>query len=148
MQVALEEALKAREKGEVPVGAVIVHDGNLIVRAHNMRETLNDPTAHAEMLAIREASRLLGRWRLSNCELFVTKEPCPMCAGAVINARLDRVVFGCTDEKGGAGGSLYNILSGEGLNHRPVVVQGIMEEEAAGLLRDFFLRKRRGGRVV
>lgn len=148
MLVALEEAKKAEEKGEVPVGAIVVREDEIISRGHNMKEISNDPTAHAEIIAIREAALRLGRWRLSGCTLYVTKEPCPMCAGAIINARIDRVVFGCVDEKGGGGGSVYNILEGRRLNHSPEVRTGVFEEETAGVLKRFFQSKRRGGRVV
>ncbi len=148
MLAALEEAKKAEEKGEVPVGAVVVSGDEIISRGHNLRESRNDPTAHAEIIAIREAALRLGRWRLSGCTLYITKEPCTMCAGAIINARIDRVVFGCVDEKGGGGVSVYNILEGRRLNHSPVVRSGVLEEETAGILKRFFQTKRRGGRVV
>ncbi len=142
MQIALEEARQAALEDEVPVGAVVVVNGRVIARDHNRREQLQDPTAHAEVLALKKAAEVLGRWRLSEATLYVTKEPCPMCAGALVNARLRRLVYGCSDEKAGASGSLYNITSDPRLNHRIEVVPGVLAEEAAALLKDFF-RKRR-----
>ncbi len=142
MRLALEEALKAFEKDEVPVGAVIVKDGEVVAKAHNLRETLKDPTAHAELLAIREAAKRLENWRLSETTLYVTKEPCPMCAGAIVGARIKRLVYGCKDEKGGATESLYRITTDPRLNHQVEVVSGILADECRGLLQDFFRRKR------
>jgi tRNA(adenine34) deaminase len=142
MQKALREAERAFEQDEVPVGAVVVHEGNIIGRGHNMVETLDDPTAHAEMLAITAACDTLGQKHLTDCTLYVTLEPCPMCAGALVHARLSRLVFGAFDEKAGAASTLYNIVQDERLNHRVELVSGLEAERAAGLLRDFFHRKR------
>lgn len=142
MRLALEEAEKAFSKEEVPVGAVIVLNGEVIAKAHNLREMTNDPTAHAEILAIRAAAQKLGSWRLEGATLYVTKEPCPMCAGAMVNARLGRLVFGCADSKGGATGSLYNIPQDKRLNHQVEVQSGVLADECAGLLGKFFRKKR------
>ncbi|MDJ0974277.1 MAG: tRNA adenosine(34) deaminase TadA [Planctomycetota bacterium] len=138
MQEAIEEARQAAEVGEVPVGAVVVRGGQVIARAHNAREIENDPSAHAELVAMREAARLLRSWRLTGCTVYVTLEPCFMCAGAIVNARPDRVVFGAMDPKAGAVGSLANVLADERLNHRPEVTAGVLAEECGTLLRDFF----------
>ncbi len=142
MQLALDEARKAFEIDEVPVGALVVKEGVILSRAHNLMEALQDPTAHAEVLAIREAADKLENWRLEGATLYVTKEPCPMCAGAIVNARLSKVVYGCRDEKGGAVDSLYHILSDTRLNHQAEVVPDVLSEESAGLLKDFFKNKR------
>lgn len=139
---ALKEAKKAAKKDEVPVGAVVVKDGKIIARAHNLRERRKQPDAHAEMIALKKAAKKLGGWRLTGCTLYVTLEPCPMCAGAVINARVDNVVFGAYDSKAGAFGSLYNLAEGK-LNHRPKVTGGILHNECAQLLRSYFKAKRR-----
>ena len=141
MSLALAEAQKAAEEGEIPVGAVLVKDGRVIAAAHNRRELASDASAHAEILCIREGGRLLGGWRLTGCTLYVTLEPCPMCAGAVINARLDRVVFGAYDHRAGSFGSLIN-LALYPYNHRPDIEGGVMEEEAKALLQTFFREKR------
>lgn len=138
MKAALAEAECALNEGEVPVGAVLVIDGKIISRAHNKREASFDPTAHAEMLVIREAASIINNWRLSSATLYVTKEPCIMCAGAMINARIQRLVFGCTDNKGGAVSSLYRILSDNRLNHQIKVTAGILEDESRLLLKRFF----------
>ena len=143
MAVAFAEARMAGARGEVPVGAVIVVGGAVIAVAHNERETANDPTAHAEVLALRRAAAALGSWRLTDAELYVTMEPCPMCAGAIVNARVRRVYYGCHDPKAGAVRSLYQILDDRRLNHRVDVVPGVLGPEAAGLLRGFFERLRR-----
>jgi len=143
MRQALNAAQAATALGEVPVGAVVVVDGAVIAIAHNERETGNDPTAHAEVLALRRAAAALGSWRLTSAELYVTMEPCPMCAGAIVNARLRRVYYGCHDPKAGAVRSLYQILDDRRLNHRVDVVSGVLGVEAAGLLRGFFERLRR-----
>ena len=143
MRLALEAAEAATGKGEVPVGAVVVIGGQVITVAHNERETGNDPTAHAEVLALRRAAGILGSWRLTGADLYVTMEPCPMCAGAIVNARLRRVYYGCHDPKAGAVRSLYQILDDRRLNHRVDVVPGVLSAEAAGLLRGFFERLRR-----
>jgi tRNA(adenine34) deaminase len=144
MAMALEEAAAAAAIGEVPIGAVVVCDGAVVSRAHNRREVDHDPTAHAEMLAIREASSKLGRWRLSDCTVYVTLEPCPMCAGAMHAARIGRLVYGAPDPKAGAVGTLYDLSSDERLNHRFEYTPGVQAAEAAALLRSFFtvLRQR------
>lgn len=144
LKMALDEARLASSEDEVPVGAVLVVGGEVVARAHNLREALKDPSAHAEVLALREGAKRLGRWRLTDATLYVTKEPCPMCAGAMVNARLGRLVFGCIDPKGGAVVSLYNILSDSRLNHQVEVVSGLLETECAEVIREFF-QKRRGG---
>lgn len=142
MQEALRQAVKAREADEVPVGAVIVHGERIIARAHNQVETLRDPTAHAEMIAITQAAATLGqKWLYDGC-LYVTLEPCSMCAGALVLARIGRVCFGAFDAKAGACGSVVNILNHAQLNHRIDSVGGILEESCAGLLTEFFQRKR------
>jgi tRNA(adenine34) deaminase len=144
MRVALDEAHVAESAGDVPVGCVVVDaDGQLLGRGHNAREADSDPTAHAEVLAIRQAAEARGGWRLDGCTLVVTLEPCTMCAGAVVLARLDRLVFGAYDEKAGAVGSLWDVVRDRRLNHRPDVVSGVLAEECAGVLRDFFAAQRR-----
>lgn len=142
MKIALEEAQKALEKDEVPVGAVVVLDGRIIGRAYNMPITLHDPSAHAEMLAMREAAEMLGNYRLTGAELYVTLEPCVMCAGAIIQARLKRVIFGALDPKYGAVASLYNILTDKRLNHQVAVTGGILKEECGEIISRFFREKR------
>ncbi|MGD9419482.1 MAG: tRNA adenosine(34) deaminase TadA [Verrucomicrobiota bacterium JB025] len=143
MGEALREAHKAYRAGEVPVGAVVVKDGRVIARAWNQVETLKDATAHAEMLALTAAEEALGEWRLEGCTLFVTKEPCPMCAGAIVHCRPERVVFGCPDAKGGAAGGWINLLdSNPPLNHRCEVVAGVMGEECLAILQGFFREAR------
>lgn len=142
MKKALECALTAAALGEVPVGAVIVHEGQIIATAQNAREAAKDPLAHAEILAIKAASEKLGRWRLSGATLYVTLEPCVMCAGAIVNSRIDRVVFGAKDPKAGAVQSLYEILADTRLNHRPEVLGGLLKEECAQILKDFFANRR------
>jgi tRNA(adenine34) deaminase len=141
MRLALEQAKTAYKKGEVPIGCVIIHNGKVIAKAYNLRETKKDPLAHAELIAIRKASRALHGWRLQGCTLYVTLEPCPMCAGAVINARIPHVVYGASDPKAGCFGSLYDFTSG-GFNHIPRITSGILCEECALLLKDFFKLKR------
>ena len=143
MKLALKEAERAFLKGEVPVGAVLVTDNNVIARKCNSRESSNDPTGHAEILALRSGARKSGRWRLTDSTLYVTKEPCVMCAGAMLNARLGRLVYGCRDEKGGAVNSLYNILTDKRLNHRVEIVSGVLEHDGAEILKKFFHAKRR-----
>lgn len=143
MREALKEARKAFEEGEVPVGAVVVHEGRVIARAHNQRETLHDPTAHAEMIAITQAAEALEAWRLTGCSVYVTLEPCPMCAGALVNARVDEVVFGPWDPKAGACGSVMNVVQAPQLNHRVEVTQGVLEGECGGLLVEFFRSRRK-----
>lgn len=143
MDIALGEAELAAANGDVPVGAVAVFDDEVIAKGHNMREALNDPTAHAEMLVIREAAMKLGRWRLRDVTLYVTIEPCAMCAGAVVLARISRIVYGAGDPKGGACGSVFQIMQEPRLNHRVEIVSGIMEAECGGILQSFFERRRR-----
>ena len=142
MREALRLAAKAASRGEVPVGAVIAKKGRIIARAYNQVEMLKDATAHAEMLAITQASEAVGDWRLNDCDLFVTKEPCPMCAGAAVHARLRRVVFGCVDGRAGAAGSMVNLLQMPGLNHRCDITAGVLEDQCAALLQDFFRQRR------
>lgn len=142
MRVALEEAELAAKSGDVPVGAVVVSDGRIIARRHNERELANDPTAHAEVLALRDASEAIGSWRLTGCALVVTLEPCVMCAGAAINSRVDRIVFGAADPKAGATGTLYNVASDPRLNHNPSVRHGVLADASASMLREFFRDKR------
>ncbi len=142
MEAALEEARKAFNLGEVPVGAVIVLDGQIIARAFNLREALHDPTAHAERLALTEAGKVLGTWRLDGCSLYVTLEPCPMCAGAIVQARIARVIYGATDIKAGACDSLYRITTDRRLNHRAEVIGGILGEPSRELLSRFFQARR------
>jgi tRNA(adenine34) deaminase len=145
MKEALEEARKAFEKDEPPVGAVIARDGKIIARGHNLREGLQDPTAHAEMLAIRAAAAELGRWRLSDCVMYVTLEPCAMCAGAMVLARLNRLVYGADDPKAGAVNSLMNLVSDGRLNHQIELKSGVLAAECGDLLRDFFSSRRGSG---
>jgi tRNA(adenine34) deaminase len=147
MELALAEARLAAEEDEVPVGAIIVswHQG-VIAQAHNQREHLHDPTAHAEMIAITQAANALHSWRLENCALYVTLEPCPMCAGAIVQARLPMVVYGCTDAKAGACHTLFQIPTDPRLNHRAQVVGGVLAEPCAVVLSDFFAAKRRAGK--
>ena len=142
MGKALEEAKTAYAVGEIPIGAVIIYQKKAIARAYNLRESLPCATAHAELLAIEKACRVLGRWRLSGCTLYVTCEPCPMCAGAIVNSRLDRVVYGCADPKAGAVRSLFQLADSPLLNHRAAVTAGVRANECAALLKEFFRRKR------
>jgi len=144
MGEALRQARRAYRAEEVPVGSVIVREGVIIARAFNQVETLNDATAHAEMLAITQAESVMGDWRLTDCDLYVTKEPCPMCAGAIVLARLRRVIFGCPDPKAGGAGGLFNILQNPALNHRCELTQGVKLDECRGILREFFLGRRTG----
>ena len=138
----MRQAVRGAEAGETPVGAVVVRAGRVIARAHNQVELLKDATAHAEMLALTQAEEAVGDWRLGDCTLYVTKEPCPMCAGAMVHVRLARVVFGASDEKAGAAGSALNLLQFPTLNHRCEITRGPRESECRSLLRDFFARKR------
>ena len=138
MREALEEAKAAAAAGEIPVGAVVVWQGRIIGRGRNRREELKDPTAHAEMLALREAAAVRGGWRLSGTTLYCTLEPCCMCAGAAVNARVDRLVYGLRDAKAGAAGSVYDLVRSPWLNHRLQVVAGVLAEEAQGLMQAFF----------
>jgi tRNA(adenine34) deaminase len=147
MRMALDEAQQAAAEDEVPIGAVVVSLKNGVLgRAHNQRERLKDPTAHAEMIAITQAAQALGSWRLEGCALYVTLEPCPMCAGAVVNARLPLVVYGAADPKAGACDTLYQIASDSRLNHRATVVAGVLADECGAILTDFFVGKRRLGK--
>ena len=143
MRHALREAERARHEDEVPVGAVIVCAGRVIARAHNRPIHLNDPTAHAEVLALRRAARKLGNYRLAGCSLYVTIEPCAMCAGAIVQARVEKVIFGTRDPKAGASGSALTVLNHPKLNHRVEVVSGVLADECARLLREFFRDRRR-----
>jgi tRNA(adenine34) deaminase len=138
MTQALAEARRAADLGEVPIGAVVVRDGEVVGRGHNRREIDGDPLAHAEMLALREAARLVGGWRLAGCSMYVTLEPCPMCAGALVASRVDRLVYGAADPKAGFCGSLGNLAQDPRLNHRLEVSSGVLAEESAALLRGFF----------
>lgn len=138
MQYAIQEAERARDVGEVPVGCVIVHEGEIIGKAHNQRETLQDPTAHAEILAITQAAAHMGSWRLEDAKLYVTLEPCPMCSGAIILARIAEVYFGATDPKAGTCGTLMNLLEDDRFNHNPALVSGLLADECGALLTDFF----------
>ena len=142
MQIALRQAQMAFEQGEVPIGAVIVHNGQVIALAHNEKEQRNDPTAHAEILAIQRAAEVLGSWRLTDAILYVTLEPCPMCAGAIIQSRMKQVVYGAADLKGGATGSVMNVLDYTLWNHRVDVVAGVLEEECSEILKSFFKKIR------
>jgi tRNA(adenine34) deaminase len=142
MEFAIREAEHAYKRKEVPIGAVIVHESRIIGKGFNQTETLNDPTAHAEMIAITAAASALGSRRLENCTLYVTLEPCPMCSGAIVLARIPRLVFGAPDPKAGAAGTLYNIVQDERLNHRVQLYPGILAERCGTLLKDFFLKVR------
>jgi tRNA(adenine34) deaminase len=142
MRLALREAERAPEHDDVPIGAVIVRDGEVIGTAHNERELRHDPTAHAEMLAMREAARKLGSWRILDAVLYVTLEPCAMCAGAIVLARVPRVIYAAEDPKAGAAGSVLDVLGEPRLNHRPAVSGGLLAEDSAGMLREFFASRR------
>ena len=142
MRVALAEAERAAAEGEVPVGAVVIAGGSMVARRHNERESRHDPTAHAEVLALRDAADVLGRWRLSDATVVVTLEPCPMCAGALVAARVGGVVFGASDPRAGACGSLYNLCADPRMNHEVTVTPGVMAGEAARLLEQFFTERR------
>lgn len=142
MTQALRQAQKAYMAEEVPVGAVIVREGQIIARASNQVETLKDATAHAEMLALTQAQSVVDDWRLTDCQLYVSKEPCPMCAGAIVHCRIERVIFGCGDEKGGAAGGFINLLQQETLNHAAEVTPGVLEDESRELLQAFFAEAR------
>ena len=142
MRLALKEAHKASLLDEVPVGAVLVFEGRVVARAFNKRETLNSPIAHAEILVIEKASKKLKSWRLVDSTIYITLEPCPMCAGAILNARIPRVVYGAKDPKGGALGSSFNLFAQPNLNHYPEITSGILENECSKTLSDFFKKKR------
>lgn len=146
MQRAYELAMQAAAADEVPVGALIIHQQQVIAAAHNSRESLKDPTAHAEMLAITQAAAAIGDWRLEDTTLYVTLEPCVMCAGAILQSRIPRVVYGATDPKGGATDSLYQLLQDQRLNHRSRVTQGVLAEQCGRILTDFFSAKRALGK--
>ena len=138
----MKEAGLAFQRGEVPVGAVISKDGKVVSSSHNLRETSKDPSAHAEILVIRDATKISDSWRLTGLTLYVTKEPCIMCAGALVNSRIARLVYGCRDEKAGGVDSLYRILNDKRLNHQVEVVSGVLDEECAAMLRNFFRERR------
>jgi len=142
MHAAIEEARVAEENGDVPIGAVIVYQEQIIGKAYNQRQQLQDPTAHAEIIALTQAASFMENWHLNGCTMYVTLEPCPMCAGALVLARVDRLVYGCDDPKTGAVKSLYNIVSDERLNHRLEVTSGVMEEQCRQQLQEFFGRRR------
>lgn len=142
MRLAIEQAKIAQENGDVPIGAVIVHQSQIIGKAYNQREQLQDPTAHAEIIALTQAAAALENWHLNGCTMYVTLEPCPMCAGALVLARIERLVFGCSDPKTGACGSLYNIVQDERLNHRIEVTSGVLANECSELLQQFFQNRR------
>jgi tRNA(adenine34) deaminase len=144
MQVALEEAEAAKSLGEVPIGAVVVYDGEIIGRGHNLRETSNDPTTHAEMIAIRMAAEKIGHWRLLDTTLYVTLEPCVMCMGAIILARIPRLVYACRDPRAGAVGSIYDFAQDERFNHKVEVTEGVLGEDCSQLLSGFFQALRAG----
>ncbi len=146
MRSALRQALIAGEQDEVPVGAVIVRDGRIIAEGYNQRETLRDPTAHAEMIAITQAAESVGDWRLLDCTLYVTLEPCPMCAGAIVQARIPTVIYGTKDPKAGACHSLFSITQDERLNHRAMVLGGVLQDECRSLLQEFFAKQRAQGK--
>ena len=142
MKIAMEAARIAEDNGDVPIGAVIVFEGRIIAKAYNQREQLQDPTAHAEIIALTQAAAALESWRLNGCTIYVTLEPCPMCAGALVLSRIDRLVYGCDDPKAGAVKSLYNIVQDERLNHRLQVTAGVLTDDCGAQLQDFFQRRR------
>src|SRR3954452_16430312 len=142
MREALRQAEKAHKAEEVPIGAVIVQAGRIIARAYNQVELLKDATAHAEMLALTQAEAAVGDWRLNECDLYVTKEPCVMCAGALVHVRIRRVIFGCSDPRSGAGGGLINLLQHPALNHQCEITTGVLQNESGAILQDFFRKKR------
>ncbi len=143
MRIAIDAAAIAEENGDVPIGAVIVYSGQVIAKAYNQKEQLQDPTAHAEIIALTQAAAFRQSWRLQDCTIYVTLEPCPMCAGALVLARLDRLVYGCDDPKSGACRSLYNIVQDERLNHKLAVTYGVLAEDCSQQLQDFFQRRRK-----
>ena len=143
MRQAILQAEKAYKAGEVPIGAIVVREGRIIARAYNQVELLKDATAHAEMLAITQAEAAVGDWRLSDCELYATKEPCPMCAGALVHVRMKRVIFGCADDRGGAAGGLINLLQMPTLNHHCEITTGILAAESSAILQAFFRARRK-----
>jgi len=143
MREALRQAQKAYAADEVPVGALVVREGKILGRAHNQVELLKDATAHAEMLALTQAEAAVGDWRLIDCDLYVTKEPCAMCAGAMVHTRIRRVIFGCADPAAGAAGSMMNLLQVPSFNHRSEIVSGVLQEQCAAILQDFFRKRRK-----
>lgn len=145
MREAIKEAKKAEAMDEVPIGAVVVYQGQVIGRGHNLRESTHDPTAHAEIIAIRQAAQMMKSWRLEECSLYVTLEPCPMCAGAILQSRIERVIYGATDPKAGCAGTLFNLLQDSRFNHQTEVILGIEQETCRQLLTNFFqmLRQRK-----
>ena len=142
MKIAIDQAAIAKENGDVPIGCVIVYENQIIAKAYNQRQQLNDPTAHAEIIALTQAAEFIGNWRLHGCTIYVTLEPCPMCTGALVLARMDRLVYGCDDPKTGAVKSLYNIATDERLNHRLEVTTGILADECSAQLSNFFQKRR------
>ena len=142
MRMAIDAAHIAEDNGDVPIGAVIIHNGQIIAKAYNQREQLQDPTAHAEIIALTQAAAALENWHLNGCTMYVTLEPCPMCAGALVLSRMDRLVYGCDDPKTGAVKSLYNIVTDERLNHRLEVTSGVLAEQCSEQLQEFFARRR------
>lgn len=142
MQMAIEQARIAEDNGDVPIGAIVVCGNQIIGKAYNQREQLQDPTAHAEIIALTQAAAALENWHLNGCTIYVTLEPCPMCAGALVLARMDRLVYGCDDPKAGACKSLYNIVQDERLNHRLEVTSGVLAEDCGRILQDFFAQRR------
>ena len=148
MSLALEQAGIAEENGDVPIGCVIVHNGQIIGKAYNQREQLQDPTAHAEIIALTQAAAALETWRLTGCTIYVTLEPCPMCAGALVLARIDRLVYGCDDPKTGAVKSLYKIVQDDRLNHRIEVAGGILADQCSELLQKFFQKRRNENKQI
>jgi tRNA(adenine34) deaminase len=142
MKLAIEQAKMAEENGDVPIGAIIVHNDTIIAKAYNQREQLQDPTAHAEIIALTQAAAALENWHLNGCTIYVTLEPCPMCAGALVLSRMDRLVYGCDDPKTGACKSLYNIVQDERLNHRLEVTSGVLANECSQVLQEFFEKRR------
>ena len=147
MKLAVESARIAEENGDVPIGAVVVYQDQIIGKAYNQREQLKDPTAHAEIIALTQAAAYLKSWRLNGCTMYVTLEPCPMCAGALVLARIDRLVYGCDDPKAGAVKSLYNIVTDGRLNHRLKVTAGVLAEECSRQLQHFFQKRRTGNKI-
>jgi tRNA(adenine34) deaminase len=143
MSLALKEARKAKEVDEVPIGAVIIKDNKVIAKAHNLRETKQDPLGHAEILAIKKASKKLKSWRLEDCELYVTIEPCIMCSGAIIQSRIKKVVYGAKDNKGGAHTSSINVFEAKNINHHPEIIGGVLEEECSDIIKKYFKNKRK-----
>ena len=142
MRIAIEQAKTAEENGDIPIGVVIVYKNQIIAKAYNQREQLRDPTAHAEIIALTQAAAFVESWRLNGCTMYVTLEPCPMCAGALVLARVDRLVYGCDDPKAGACKSLYNIVQDERLNHRLEVTSGVLQEQCRQQLQEFFSQRR------